>query len=79
MAKRAKKQPSAQMTRKYRSRVEQEERQLRYIRIGAAVVLGIIILVLLAGLFKTQVADPSATRSALTDGSRALPSGTSVS
>jgi hypothetical protein len=64
MAKREKKQTPVPMTRKYRSRVEEEERQLRLIRIGAAVVLGIVILVLLAGLFKTQVADPAATRSA---------------
>lgn len=64
MAKREKKQTPVPMTRKYRSRVEEEERQLRLIRIGAAVVLGIIILVLLAGLFKTQVADPAATRGA---------------
>lgn len=64
MAKREKKQTPAPVTRKHRSRVEQEERQLRYISIGAAIVLGIIILVLLAGLYKTRIADPAATRSA---------------
>jgi hypothetical protein len=64
MAKREKRQRSARLTRKYISRVEQERRQIRYIRIGAAVVAAIILLLLLAGLFKTQVADPAATRSA---------------
>jgi hypothetical protein len=64
MAKREKRQRSARLTRKYISRVEQEQRQIRYIRIGAAVVAAIILLLLLAGLVKTQVADPAATRSA---------------
>jgi len=64
MAKREKKQRPAQMTRKYRSRVEQEQRQLRYIRIGTIGVILVIILLAMVGLFKTQVADPAATRSA---------------
>lgn len=64
MAKREKRQRSARLTRKYISRVEQEQRQIRYIRIGAAIVAAIILLLLLAGLVKTQVADPAATRSA---------------
>jgi hypothetical protein len=64
MAKRGKKQRPAQMTRKYRSRVEQEQRQLRYIRIGTIGVILVIILLAMVGLFKTQVADPAATRSA---------------
>ena len=39
MAKSEKKRPPAPMTRKHRSRIEQEQRQLRYIRLGAAVVV----------------------------------------
>lgn len=64
MAKREKKQRPVQMTRKYRSRVEQEQRQLRYIRFGTIGFVLVIILLAIAGLFKTQVADPAATRSA---------------
>jgi len=64
MAKREKKQRPPQMTRKYRSRVEQEQRQLRYIRMGTIIVVLVIILVAMVGLFKTQIADPEATRSA---------------
>jgi hypothetical protein len=64
MAKRRKKQHPGQMTRKYRSRVEQERRQLRYIYIGTAIVLATIIVLVLAGLAKTRVMDPAATRRA---------------
>jgi hypothetical protein len=64
MAKREKKQRSPRMTRKYRSRVEQEQRQVRYILIGTGVVAVISILLLLAGLYQTQVANPAATRRA---------------
>jgi hypothetical protein len=64
MAKRQKKQRPATMTRKYRSRVAQEQRQIRYIRIGIGVVAAAIILLLVTGLYKTQVADPAATRRA---------------
>lgn len=64
MAKREKTQRPAKMTRKHRSRIEQERRQMRYIRISVGVVLAVIILVLLVGVVKTQVADPAATRSA---------------
>jgi hypothetical protein len=64
MAKRRKKQRPAPMTRKYRSRVEQEQRQLRYIRFGAIGVLLVIVLLAVMGLYKTRVADPAATRSA---------------
>ena len=64
MAKRDKKQRPAKMTRKYQSRVERERRQIRYILTGVGVVVAIIVLLLAAGLYKTQVADPAATRRA---------------
>ena len=64
MAKRQVKERPVKMTRKYESRVAQEQRQLRFIRIGIGAVVGIIVLLFLAGLFKTRVADPAATRSA---------------
>ena len=64
MAKREKKQRPVKMTRKYRSRVEQERRQIRYIFTGIGAMAVVIVLVLLAGLYKTQVADPAATRRA---------------
>lgn len=64
MAKRGKKQRPITMTRKYRSRVAREKRQIRYIRIGIGVVAAVIVLLLLAGLYKTQIADPAATRHA---------------
>lgn len=64
MAKREKRRRSAKMTRKYQSRVAKERRQIRNIRIGAGIVVAIIVLLALAGLFKTQVADPAATRRA---------------
>jgi parvulin-like peptidyl-prolyl isomerase len=64
MAKRERKQRPAKMTRKYQSRVAQEKRQLRYIYAGVVVFLAIVGVVLLAGVAKTQVIDPSATRSA---------------
>lgn len=64
MAKRRKRQRSAKMTRKQISRIEQERRQIRYLRIGAAVLAAIIVLLLVAGVYKSQVADPAATRSA---------------
>jgi parvulin-like peptidyl-prolyl isomerase len=63
MAKRQKKQP-AKLTRKQISRIEKERRQMRFIRIGGLVLLIIVLLLLGAGLFKTHVADPAATRSA---------------
>ena len=64
MAKRDKKQRPARVTRKYHSRVEQERRQLRYIRIGTAIFVAFIVLLAVAGLFKSQVVDPAATRQA---------------
>ena len=64
MAKRQKQQRPITLTRKYLSRVEQERRQLRYIYIGGLALLGIVVILLVAGLYKTQVADPAATRNA---------------
>jgi hypothetical protein len=64
MAKRDKKPRPAKFTRKYQSRVEREQRQIRYLLIGISAVAAIIILILVAGIFKTQVADPAATRNA---------------
>jgi parvulin-like peptidyl-prolyl isomerase len=64
MAKRDKKQRPAKMTRKYQSRVERERRQIRYLLIGVGVVVAVIVLILAAGLYKTQVAEPAATRRA---------------
>jgi parvulin-like peptidyl-prolyl isomerase len=64
MAKRQKTQRPTKMTRKYISRVEQERRQIRYIQIFGLVLLGVVVLLLVAGLYKTQIADPTATRDA---------------
>jgi parvulin-like peptidyl-prolyl isomerase len=64
MAKRDKKPRPAKLTRKYRSRVAREQRQTRYLLIGTGVVIALVVLLVAAGLFKTQVADPAATRSA---------------
>jgi parvulin-like peptidyl-prolyl isomerase len=64
MAKREKKQRPPKLTRKYRSRVAEEKRQIRYIFIGVTVVVVLIVLLLLAGLYQTQVANPAATRQA---------------
>jgi hypothetical protein len=65
MAKREKKQQRpATMTRKYRSRVAQEQRQIRYIRVGIGAVVVVIVLLSLGGILKTQVVDPTATRRA---------------
>jgi hypothetical protein len=75
MAKREKKQRPAKMTRKYRSRVEQERRQMRYIFTGIGAMAVVVILVLLAGLYKTQVADPGATRRAK-DALKTIPAAT---
>ncbi len=52
------------MSRKHRSRVEEERRKIRYITIGLGAVIVVSVLVLLAGLYKTQVIDPQATRDA---------------
>jgi hypothetical protein len=66
MAKKEKKQPRRPFTatRKYQSRVAKERRQMRYIRIGIIALGAIIVLIFGAGLAKTQVLDPAATRSA---------------
>ena len=64
MAKRQKKQTPAKPTRKHLSRVAQERRQILYIRIGFGIVAAVVILLVVAGLFKTRLADPAATRSA---------------
>jgi hypothetical protein len=64
MGKRQKQQRPAKLTRKQLSRVEQERRQLRYIYIGGLALLGVVVILLVAGLYKTQVADPAATRNA---------------
>lgn len=64
MAKSEKKQRPAKMTRKHISRVERERRQIRYILIGTGAVAVVTILLLLVGLYQTQVANPAATRRA---------------
>jgi parvulin-like peptidyl-prolyl isomerase len=72
VAKREKKRRPAKMTRKYRSRVEQEQRQIRYILWGTGIVVAISIILLLTGLYQTQVTNPAATRRAK-EGLKSLP------
>lgn len=64
MAKSEKKPIPARMTRKHRSRVEREQRQTRYVLVGTGIAVAISILVVFAGLVKTQIMDPQATRRA---------------
>ena len=63
MAKSEKKKPVG-ISRKHRSRVEAERRKIRYIMIGLGTVIVVSVLVLLAGLYQTQVINPQATRDA---------------
>ena len=64
MAKREKRQRPVRMTRKYRSRMEKEQHQIRNIFIGIGLVAAVSVFVVLFGLYQTQVAEPEATRSA---------------
>ncbi len=64
MAKRRKKQQPGTMTRKYRSRVREEQRQIRFIRIGTGIVVAVIILIALIGFYVELVAKPAADRRA---------------
>jgi parvulin-like peptidyl-prolyl isomerase len=75
MAKREKRQRPPDMTRKYRSRLEKEQRQIRAVLIGTALVAIVSVLVLLVGLYQTQVAQPAATRRAK-DKLKTLPAAT---
>lgn len=64
MAKRRKKQKTVTMTRKYRSRVAEEQRQIRLVRVGTGIVVAVVILIAIVGFYVELVAKPAEDRRA---------------